>query len=434
MSKEEKTYPWKYICFSGGGFKGFSYIGVIKYFENHHPTFLRSVVGFSGTSIGALMALGLVLGCTSDQILTQIDKNLSDIKSISNHSIAHLFERGYCSSPEVTLKLIQSLLNDHIGKSNMTFSELYKWTGKELSFCTVNITLKKIEYHNRLTTPDLKISESCTASMAYPGVFPPVTINNNQYLDGGILENLPFKIYPAEETLSFYLCSEQDLVYKYYQKNAVVSSNTVSVEPLQNNTVLLPKLAETFKILYDVFANIAYGHLELYNMKRCTDSTVAKSVIWITVDPNQSTIKNYPTENEQKKMIECGFEITRSFFPQMSKPTGKNDAEALILVEQSTKLTDADRLLVREQFFKHQIKYASDLLHLTEKDFAEMKLSTNLIDSINHVTKRYRCISCNSTNCLTNAVHMKPCSYCEKNHIVKICSICQASFCSKCLS
>lgn len=53
-----------------------------------------------------------------------------------------------------------------------------------------NINTGKIEYFDKNFSP---LDDAITASCSVPVLFPTVKINNNEYLDGGICENIPFQ-------------------------------------------------------------------------------------------------------------------------------------------------------------------------------------------------------------------------------------------------
>lgn len=59
-----------------------------------------------------------------------------------------------------------------------------------LYFGTTNFNLGKIEY---FTNKDSNIKDSILASCSIPVIQKPVIINNNEYIDGGVCENIPFQ-------------------------------------------------------------------------------------------------------------------------------------------------------------------------------------------------------------------------------------------------
>ena len=71
----------KNLVFAGGGFKGIAYIGVLRYLES--SGLLEDIKTFSGTSIGALISLLIVLGYTSKELTNLICKlDIDKIKDI----------------------------------------------------------------------------------------------------------------------------------------------------------------------------------------------------------------------------------------------------------------------------------------------------------------------------------------------------------------
>jgi hypothetical protein len=87
-----------------------------------------------------------------------------------------------------------------VGTGNISFHDLYEMTGKNLVCAVVNVSEGKLEYHSYSTTPNFKVVDSVLASMSIPGVFTPTLLNGDFYVDGALMDNLPFSVFSPEET------------------------------------------------------------------------------------------------------------------------------------------------------------------------------------------------------------------------------------------
>ena len=153
------------ITFSGGGARGIAHLGVLKVLlENGvNPEII------SGTSAGAIVGALYAAGYSPDESL----------KIIKQTKVLSVFKPSYSWKGLLSIDKLAFILNKYLPN---TFEEL----DKELVVAATNIKSGKIKYFNtgELIKPIL-------ASSCVPIVFKPVIIDENHYVDGGILNNLP---------------------------------------------------------------------------------------------------------------------------------------------------------------------------------------------------------------------------------------------------
>ena len=204
----EWIYKIKYLVFSGGGCKGYSYLGCIlildEYFRQKGKNLYQQIKGFSGTSVGAMYALLMTLNVRSNKLIHEVVKtDISHVmKNISIDNLMEMYGLNTCSGFRYQ---IYDILEKYTGQGNITFKDLYTLTKKHYVCCVTNVSTGKPEYHSYLTTPDFKVVESVSASMSIPLIFTPSIINGQYYVDGGIMDNSPFCVFPAEEIFILYL-------------------------------------------------------------------------------------------------------------------------------------------------------------------------------------------------------------------------------------
>lgn len=156
------------IALGGGGSRGFAHIGVLKALEEKgiNPDVI------SGTSAGAIVGSFLADGKTPDEIMELMGTiQLSDVAKIE------LPKKGFASLENLRKRLKKNLIATE-------FSELKKPLYVGLS----NLLTGEIEYINKGD-----ISKAVQGSSCIPIIFSPVVINEQMYVDGGLLDNVPVK-------------------------------------------------------------------------------------------------------------------------------------------------------------------------------------------------------------------------------------------------
>lgn len=159
------------LSLSGGGIYGLAHIGVLKVLDKLNIKF--SAV--AGCSMGSIIGTAYTAGKTPEQmeefILSLKIHKLVDF-SLSKLGIKKMgkFEKALADFIGVTdFRQLQIPL--FINATNIT-------DGTERIFSSGNI------------------KKAIQASCAYPGVFAPLRIKNNYYIDGGVINNQPFPIFP----------------------------------------------------------------------------------------------------------------------------------------------------------------------------------------------------------------------------------------------
>ncbi len=162
-------------------------------------------------------------------LLSNLAQNIADLKNklTSENSLA-----------------LEELNNFKTSNHKITFADLaflrkiHPEKFKTLHITTTYVTNKEeLEIFNAKTFPDISIAVAAGASSAFPGPFKSVQINNTDYYDGGIMDNIPIKYFTnAGRTLAF--CFVGDDTKAYYN---IFSSNS---------TAIIAKLASSFFRFY----------------------------------------------------------------------------------------------------------------------------------------------------------------------------------------
>lgn len=163
--------PKKYkkgLVLSGGGARGIAHLGAVKalYEEGHRFDVII------GTSMGAIVGCALADGHEPDELMEQLNGN----------PFLSFFRPDLSISNMLTMNGARKILEKLLTVQN--FEEL------SIPFIatTTDLTHGKPCYFEKGNIIDAVI-----ASASIPVIFPPVVIDNVQYIDGGVLTNLPVR-------------------------------------------------------------------------------------------------------------------------------------------------------------------------------------------------------------------------------------------------
>ncbi|MBK1665922.1 cyclic nucleotide-binding protein [Rhodospirillum rubrum] len=156
------------VVLSGGGARGFAHIGVLRALEEAGVPV--DVVG--GTSIGALVAALYAKGMSLDRITDAIMAMVKRSEQITLPMVALTSGRRFTQGLR---ELFADLLIRDLDRTFFSVS--------------CNLTTAETKVHR-----DGPVWQAVLASNSPPGLFPPVVIDNELYVDGGLLNGLPIDV------------------------------------------------------------------------------------------------------------------------------------------------------------------------------------------------------------------------------------------------
>jgi NTE family protein len=162
------------LVLSGGGARAYAHIGAIRALRAADVPI--DFVG--GVSMGAIVAAGVGMGWNDDEIDWRIRKAFVDTSPLNDMAI-----------PLIAMTLgekVRARLKEHFGEQQI--ADLW------LPFFCVssNLTSGAYQLHRRG-----KLRHALRASIAIPGLLPPVTEDNNVLVDGAVMKNFPADIMRA---------------------------------------------------------------------------------------------------------------------------------------------------------------------------------------------------------------------------------------------
>jgi len=193
------------IVFSGGGVRGFSYIGFLLAFQDlYKTTASKHFNRFAGTSVGSLFALICVLGIDPKTCIQAFES--FGLQAIFAKDPTWLLTNYALSSGESLESLVHKILELGNVPKVITFAELFKKTGKHFIATVIDIMTSSTIYLDHTNEgADMPIVKGLMATMAAPPLFPPVSFKTATksmvFIDGGLLDDFPVSLFPISTTL-----------------------------------------------------------------------------------------------------------------------------------------------------------------------------------------------------------------------------------------
>jgi predicted acylesterase/phospholipase RssA/CRP-like cAMP-binding protein len=163
------------LVLSGGGARGFAHLGVLRALQEQGIP----VDQVAGCSMGAVIAAAIALDVRGEELLG-------------------LAQQQFHKLLDYTLPVVSIVKGERItGNIEATFGA---WDIEDLwlpYYCvSTNLTKSRLEVHRRGST-----AVAVRASVAIPGVLPPVPRGGDLLVDGGVLNNMPFEVMRDDSTI-----------------------------------------------------------------------------------------------------------------------------------------------------------------------------------------------------------------------------------------
>lgn len=224
------SYNFKNLVFEGGGVKGIAYIGALETLDD--LKILQNIERVGGTSAGAINAILVGLNFTKEEtkdILWSLDfhKFMDDSWGIIRDTERLLHEYGWYKG-DYFRKWIGQLIKEKTGNSEATFADVEamkgKYNFKSLFFMGTNLSTSFSEVFSAEHTPRTCIADAVRISMSIP-LFFAVKRNyrNDVYVDGGVLDNYPIKLFDRKK----YINSDSFSIPDYYKR---INANYPNIE------------------------------------------------------------------------------------------------------------------------------------------------------------------------------------------------------------
>jgi NTE family protein len=217
-------YHFKNLIFEGGGVKGIAYLGALEVLEA--KGILAKIKRVGGTSAGAINAGLLALGYTrseQDSIMKQLDFNkfMDGSWGFGLDSWRLLNNFGWYKG-DFFRSWAADLVERKLGKADATFADLKAGGFRDLFICGTNLSTGLSEVFSFERTPKLPVADALRISMSIPLYFKAFKFNSDCYVDGGVLNNFPVKLFDQLKYIDPKDQADHALETEYYNKRSAM--------------------------------------------------------------------------------------------------------------------------------------------------------------------------------------------------------------------
>jgi NTE family protein len=196
------------LVLAGGGLAGIAWeTGVLRGIEDESAETARALLGSDvtvGTSAGSAVAAQLASGLSLDELYQrQIAGTSKEIDpKVAIDDIAELFLGALADRDATTAQKLQRI--GAVARSTATVSEevrreviahrlpSHEWPDRDLRISAIDIGSGELVAFDG--TSGVELVDVVAASCAVPGVWPPVTIGERRYMDGGVGSTMNLKL------------------------------------------------------------------------------------------------------------------------------------------------------------------------------------------------------------------------------------------------
>lgn len=304
------------LVISGGGIKGIAFIGVFKYLEefqlNTHKSndknIIENVIEKDGDidnnkinidikkiyaiSVGSIIGFLYAIGYKSEEMEREI--MFVELQKLQKMSFKTFIKNYGLDSGNMIMSWLERLVENKGYNKTMTFKQLYKQRGIELNIGSTNLNKYKDVFFNYKTTPNLRVIRAIRMSIGIPLIFSAIKYKGEIYIDGGIINNFPIKMFEDE---------------------------------LTNNNILGLKITTTGEMEENIDRSIESIDTFLYHIVNCfilqKEKTSTLSYKYaehtIFVNTNLSTINFNLNNDEKKSLIDLGYCSARGYFEEYKR-------------------------------------------------------------------------------------------------------------------
>lgn len=210
---EAQSKQYENLVFEGAGIRGIAYAGVLRELEQNK--LLDDIVKVGGTSAGAITALMVSLGYTSDEVIEIISgtkfQKFNDGEFMFIGGFSRLNAKYGWYKGDAFNDWLEVLIAEKTSNPEITFAELQSNGFKELHVTSTCLNRQKLLIFSADTYPKMKVKDAVRISMSIPLYFEAVFIdsvgtvykennpeqNLDVVVDGGIIGNYPIFLFDS---------------------------------------------------------------------------------------------------------------------------------------------------------------------------------------------------------------------------------------------
>jgi predicted acylesterase/phospholipase RssA len=166
------------IVIGSGGSRGIIALGAAFHLQKHG--YFENATTYSGTSVGAVIAVGLALGIDPRRMLRVASTSPIE-PDIAPKNFGVDSGKGLVAWLRRMLRL----------RGKMTLRDLHEKTGKTVRICVCNVTDRRVEYWTHETRPEMSVLKALRISCSIPLIFSAVMHDTKMFVDGAVVDPLP---------------------------------------------------------------------------------------------------------------------------------------------------------------------------------------------------------------------------------------------------
>lgn len=279
-------YEYECIILSGGGIKGFCTLGALQYIQDNKIIELDKILYLVGTSVGTMISFFIAIGYTPIELMVYLCSN-NVFESLKINNLGEIFTGDGIYNYNMINKHLKEMT---LSKINYipTLKELKDDFNKEIKFCTFNFTKKQKEYIDYINNPDLSCLDALRMSSNLPFIFNEYIYNGDEYVDGAIIENFPFRAVNISivKSLGIYL-------------------DDMSIEKKDDTNKIIKIIDKIYNILL-----VPINKNETENVEKAKENM---DVIEIKV-PNTKIYKFSLTHSEKLELFSLGYNRAKEYY------------------------------------------------------------------------------------------------------------------------
>ena len=202
-AQAKPAVPRVTVVLAGGGAKGFAHLALLRRLEHDHVPIAKIIGTSMGAVIGGLYASGMDTG-QIEKVIGSLDPGRVALDQLDRTDLSHRsreYQRRYPVDLELGVK--NGALTFARGVSDgqrflALMQELTANVAPNSSFDALKIPFRAVATRYRdgelVAFNRGNLALVVRASMAAPGVFAPVEIDGETYVDGGLVANLPVEV------------------------------------------------------------------------------------------------------------------------------------------------------------------------------------------------------------------------------------------------
>ncbi|TDQ06678.1 patatin-like phospholipase family protein [Pedobacter metabolipauper] len=248
------------IVLSGGGIRGIAHLGVLKAFINAGIKFSH----ISGTSAGSIAGAFYAAGIDPEEGLNIFIKT----------KLLRFIRPAVGSLGLINIEHTADLLKEYFPDDKIENLKI------PLTIAATNFSEGELVYFNKGP-----LIRAIQASSCIPGIFKPIMIDGQMYVDGGILNNFP--VEPLLKTCDFIIGSSCN-----HLKKVDKITNITSLMTRAGIMSINKDMEEKVKFCNVLIEPKGMGEISTFDMKK------AETIYWLAYEETLKTIKNSDSLSE----------------------------------------------------------------------------------------------------------------------------------------